>query len=226
MKTTPFAACALAGLAMLASHAASAQQNTVRGGLAYLTIHSSSPNLTSNGPDFLTPQPAGITVDNASTIMLGYTRALDEHWDLDFALGIPPAHDVRGRDMLAPFGVTAKVKQAAPTVFGNYNFGAAKDALRPFVGVGVNFTHFYDGQSTASGDIATGGPTKISLTNSVGLALQAGLNYKLFDGWSIGASVATAKVKSDMTATTGSIERKTTIDFKPVVYTAYVAYSF
>jgi outer membrane protein len=33
-------------------------------------------------------------------------------------------------------------------------------------------------------------------------------------------------VKSDLTATTGSIRRTTTIDFRPVVYTLAVGYSF
>jgi outer membrane protein len=223
MKKIHFGACVLAALA---SSAACAQDNTVRGGLAYLTIHSSSPDLTSNGPAFLTPQPAGITVDNASTVLLGYTRRLNEHWDLDMALGIPPAHDVRGRGMLAPFGVTARVKQAAPTLFANYNFFDAKDKCRPYVGLGLNYTRFFDGESSASGDIATGGPTKIELKDSVGLAAQVGMNYKLFGQWSVGGSVVAAKVKSEMTATTGSIERKTTIDFKPIVYSLYLAYSF
>ncbi|KIF83747.1 hypothetical protein TSA66_14385 [Noviherbaspirillum autotrophicum] len=210
----------------LASVSAYSQQNTVRAGLIDLTIHSEAPNLTTNGPAFLTPQPAGLTVENATTLLLGYTRKLNEHLDIDVVLGLPPRHDVKGTGTLAPFGVIAKVKQAAPTVFLNYNFGAPENKFRPFVGVGFNYTHFFDGQSTSSGNLASGGPTKIELSDSFGLAAQVGASYKLTDQWSLVGSVATAKVKSDMTATTGSIERKTTIDFRPVVYTLGLAYSF
>ncbi len=223
MKIIPFAVCAVLGFTSFATHA---QQNTVRFGIANVTIHSQSPNLSSNGPAFLTPQPAGISIGDATTLVGSYTRTLDDHWGVDVLLGWPPSHDVYGTGRLAPFGVTAKVKQAGPTVMLNYNFGAAADKLRPFVGAGVNFTRFFDGRSTESGNIATGGPTKIRLSDSVGLALQAGVIYKLDERWSICASIVAAKVKADMTATTGSIERTTTIDFRPVVYTVGLGYSF
>ena len=223
MKITPLAVCAILGLA---SQAAYSQQNTVRLGIASITIHSESPNLSSNGPAFLTPQPAGITVGDATTLLLSYSRKIDDHWDIELAAGLPPSHDVYGTGRLAPFGVTAKVKQAGPTLFANYNFGAPENKFRPFVGAGVNFTKFYDGRSTDSGNIATGGPTKIRLSNSVGPAAQVGASYKLDERWSICGSIVVAKVKSDLTVTTGSIERTTTIDFRPVVYTLALGYSF
>lgn len=223
MKITQFTACAVLGLASVSAYS---QQNTVRAGLIDLTIHSDAPNLSTNGPAFLTPQPAGLTVENAATLLLGYTRRLNEHLDIDVVLGLPPRHDVKGTGMLAPFGAIARVKQAAPTVFLNYNFGAPENKFRPFLGVGLNYTHFFDAQSTSAGNLASGGPTKIELSDSFGLAAQVGASYKVTDQWSLIGSVATAKVKSDMTATTGSIERKTTIDFRPVVYTLGLGYSF
>ena len=223
MKITQFASCAVFGLVSVSAHS---QQNTIRVGIADLTIHSSSPNLSSNGPAFLTPQPAGLTIGDATTLLLSYTRKLDEHWEFDLEAGVPPEHDAYGRGMLAPFGTIARVKQLSPTVLLNYNFGAPENRFRPFVGAGVNYTHFYDAESTAAGNLASGGPTKITLSDSVGLALQIGASYRIDERWSLVGSVLAAKVKSDMTAVTGSIERKTTIDFQPVVYTLGVAYSF
>lgn len=223
MKKTYIIASALLSLA---SASALAQDNTVRIGAVHININSESPDLTSNGPAFLTPQPAGITVGNANTVYFGYTRRLTEHFSLDVALGIPPKHEVMGRGTLAPYGVTATVKQRAPTVFINYNFGSAEDKFRPFVGIGMNYTQFFDANSTPVGDIATGGPTKIDLKESFGVAGQLGVTYKLDDRWSVCASFAGAKVKTDMTATTGSIQRMTTINFRPTVYSMSVGYSF
>ncbi|MGB7480865.1 MAG: OmpW family outer membrane protein [Burkholderiaceae bacterium] len=223
MKTARLAVAAALGLA---SFAACAQQNTIKLGVAHISIHSRADNLSSNGPAFLTPQPAGISVGDATTLLVSYVRKLDDHWDLDLEAGWPPTHNTYGVGTLAPFGVISKVKQAGPTLFINYNFGAPENRFRPFVGLGINYTRFYDGESTASGQLASGGPTKIELSDSWGPAAQVGASYKLADNWSVIGTIAVAQVKSDLTATTGSIRRTTTIDFRPVVYTLAIGYSF
>lgn len=201
-------------------------KNSVNFGFLHIGVHSKSDDFTSNGPAFLTPQPAGLTVGNANTLKFGYTRHLSDKWNLEFVAGLPPKHKVYGRGTLAPYGVIAEVKQMAPTVFLNYNFGDASDSFRPFVGVGLNYTKFIDRETTPISRIATGGPTSIKLTDSFGVAAQIGVNYKLTDRWVITASVAVADVQSDLTSTTGSIERKTSIDFRPVVAGIGLGYRF
>lgn len=223
MKKIHFAVSALFGLACFS---AQAYENTVRAGLINVQVHSESPDFTSNGPAFLTPQPAGLVVQNANTLALGYSRKINDHFELDFVAGIPPEHEVTGRGNLAPYGVISKVKQRAPTLFVNYSFGKPTDSWRPFVGLGLNYTQFFDAKSTAAGNIASGGPTKIDLKDSIGLAGQMGVKYQFNERWSVTGTIAAAKVKTDMTATTGSIERKTTIDFRPVVYCVALGYSF
>ncbi len=223
MKMTKIAFCIAIGLV---GAAANAHENSIRFGIANIDVRSQSANFTSNGPAFLTPQPAGVTVGDATTLLISYSRKINQNVDLEVALGAPPSHNVYGRGMLQPFGAVAKVKQAGPTVLVNYKFGGEQDKVRPFVGVGINYTHFFDRDSTAAGDLASGGPTRIKLSDSWGLAAQAGAVYKLDDRWSVCGSVAMAKVKTDLTATTGSIERRTTIDFRPVVVTLSLGYSF
>ncbi|MBY0571640.1 MAG: outer membrane beta-barrel protein [Burkholderiaceae bacterium] len=221
-KTKMIAALALA----LSASSAFAYDNTVKAGVIGLWIHSDSPDFTSNGPAYLTPQPAGLTVGDSKTLMFGFTRKLNDHFDLDFTAGLPPEHKVYGRGTMGPYGVIAKVKQRAPTLFVNYNFGAPSEKIRPFVGLGLNYTQFFDATTTPSNDIATGGPTKLSLKESFGLAGQVGIKYQFDDRWSVTGAIVAAKVKTDLTAITGSIERKTTIDFRPVVVTLGVGYSF
>lgn len=223
MKKIAAAVIGLAG--MSAAWAGDAPKNMVYFGYVDLTIHSDAPDLTSNGPAFLTP-PASLSVRTAQTALFGYVRHLDEKWAFEIAAGIPPAHDVYGTGGLAPYGKLAKVKQASPTLFLNYKFNSDMDRLRPYVGIGMNFTRFYDAESTAANNLAAGGPTQIRLKDSVGLAAQAGINYKLTDNWSINGNVVVANVETDLTATTGSIQRKTHIDFRPIAYAVSVGYSF
>ncbi len=229
MKKTNFVlASLLAGCSLSASafDFATDGKNSVSLGFLHIGVHSKSDDFTSNGPAFLTPQPAGLTVGNANTIKFGYTRHLSDKWSIEFVAGIPPKHKVYGRGTLAAYGVIAEVKQMAPTVFLNYTFGDATDSLRPYVGVGLNYTKFIDRKTTPISQIATGGPTSIKLTDSFGIAAQVGVNYKLTDRWVINASVAVADVQSDLTSTTGSIDRKTMIDFRPVVAGVGLSYRF
>jgi outer membrane protein len=223
MRIHQLTACVLLALTSLA---ASAQQNTVRAGVAHIMVHDRSADFTATGPAFLTPQPAGVHIADATTVLLSYSRALNDNWDVELAGGFPPSQEVLGRGTLAPFGVVAKVKQAGPTVFVNYTFGSRDSALRAFVGLGVNHTRFYDGKSTDSGMLASGGPTQITLSSSTGAAGQVGADYRFDARWSVHAAVIKAQVKSKLTATTGAIERRTEIDFRPIVATLCLGYSF
>jgi outer membrane protein len=225
-KTLPalLAATALCGLGATAAHA---QSQMVYIGGAYININSKADAL--EGPD--TPPDARLDVDDAKTLIFGYQRYFDDHWGIDLALGIPPKHKVHGRGSLEGFGQISSSKQVAPTLFANYRFGNAGDKLRPFVGIGINYTRFTDTKSTTAGDWASGGPTKLKLSDSWGLAAQVGASYALTDQWSLNATVAAAKVKSDLKATTttadgDTVVRRTTIDFRPVVFTMSLGYSF
>lgn len=218
----------LGALGLVACVGAQAQDQSIYFGGAFIKVDSQSPALKGGAP--LPPPGANIDVDDARTLVFGYKRYFTDNWGVDFALGLPPRHKVYGKDFLKPFGQVASVKQVAPTVFANYRFGQAGDKWRPFVGVGINYTHFTGGRSTASGEAASGGPTTIKLKDSIGLAAQVGISYALTKEWSLNASFAMAKVKADQKATTttreGPIVRTTTIDFNPKVFCVTVGYNF
>jgi outer membrane protein len=108
----------------------------------------------------------------------------------------------------------------------NYVFRDESQALRPYVGVGVNYTRFYDLQSTPAGDAANGGPTAISLTSSVGPVLVAGLRWHIKDHWSAYASYDRAWVNSDYVGDTAGVIRRTHIKFNPSSVVLAVGYAF
>ncbi|MCW7540057.1 outer membrane beta-barrel protein [Aquabacterium sp. A7-Y] len=228
MNKTPFAPL-LAALLAAATGSALAQSQTVYFGGGYININSSSGPL--QGPPGTTPPNARLDVDDARTVIFGYQRYFNDQWGIDLAMGIPPKHKVYGEGALERFGHISSSKQMAPTLFANYRFGTAGDKLRPFVGVGINYTRFIDSKSTAAGDTASGGKTDLDLSDSWGLAAQAGVSYAITPTWSLNATVATARVKSDLTATTttargATIVRRTTIDFNPTAFTLTAGYSF
>ena len=222
----------LAGL--LAASAAApllAQQNTVRIGISHVQPHSSTSDFA--GP--FTPSGISIEVRDKTTPFFSFTREINDQWDLELALGVPPTHDIALKinnpslpaSAQALSGqVGARVRQVAPTLFVNYKFLEKTSAFRPFVGIGINYTRFDNTSSNTAGNAINGGATSISLEDSVGLALQGGVVYRFNELWSLSAALATAQVKSKITTNTLGIGRSADIRFKPRVFTVAVGYSF
>jgi outer membrane protein len=227
-STSTFIAAAAAALAACCGSAL-AQQHTFYVGGVYAQINSKAPPLE-GGP--ATPAPgAQIDVGDAKTLGFGYVYRFSQPWAFEAALGIPPKHKGFGKGFIEPFGQISSVKQVSPTAFANYHFGTfAQGTIEPFVGAGINYTHFIERRSTPSGDAASGGPTKLKMTDSWGPAAHAGATFTIDKSWSIVGAIAYAQVKSKLTATTqtyeGEIVRTTTINFRPVVYTLAAGYRF
>ena len=229
MNSSDFALAVL--LAASASASARAEQNIVKIGISHVQPHSSTSNF--NGP--FTPAGISIEVRDKTTAFISFSREINDHWDVELALGVPPTHDIAlkidnatlpASSQALSGQVGAKVRQVAPTLFANYKFLEKTSAIRPFVGIGINYTRFDNTTSTAAGNTLNGGATSISLEDSVGLALQGGVVYRFNELWSLSAAVATAQVKSKITTNTLGIERSADIRFKPRVFTVAVGYSF
>jgi outer membrane protein len=129
---------------------------------------------------------------------------------------------------IAPYdGVTvARVKQAAPTLFLNYKFLDASSSLRPYVGVGINYTNFKVTSTQAGNNLYNDGPVRITSTDSIGLAFQTGVNYSLDKNWLISAGWATAAVKNNVTIRTNTSQQNLSYRFHPSVFSLMVGYKY
>lgn len=232
MKHTLLSAAAVT-LILAVPASALAQATTLKLGLVNIDPNSSATAMS--GP--FTPVDAlSLKVQPQSTLFFSASREIDEHWQAELALGIPPTHDVSVVVLDAsklPASVAAldgaigaKVRQVAPTLFVNYRFGDSKSQLRPFVGLGVNYTNFDKRESTAVNDAINGGLTTLKLSDSVGLAMQLGLSANLGGPWSITGAWSTARVNTKLTTNTYGIERSADIKFRPSVFILALGYSF
>jgi outer membrane protein len=202
--------------------------NSARIGLYSVFYHVKADDLS--GP--YVPPGANIDADNVNTLYLAYVRRLSSHFDVELTLGYPPLQKTVGKGPptlgSVPYDgqVIATARWIAPTVLIEYSFLSPNSKLRPYIGVGVNYTTFYDRDSTAQGNAASGGPTRLSLTSSVGAAGTVGLAYHIQDHWHAYASYSISQVKTDLTADTAGIIRTTHIDFGPQALVLSVGYSF
>jgi outer membrane protein len=202
--------------------------NTVRAGVYFLHFDSQADDIT--GP--YVPSGLNLHVDNVETLYLAYVRTLSTHFNVEFAFGYPPLTRTEGRGpaMLGsvPYNgqVISTARWLSPSLLINYVFGDANSRLRPYVGVGVNYTKFLARQSTAAGDAASGGPTSIALPVSVGPTATAGLSYEITERWHVYASYSIARVNTRLTADTAGMVRTSSIDFWPNALVISAGYSF
>lgn len=202
--------------------------NEIRVGMYLLQYHVSADDLT--GP--YVPPGVNVDVNNISTPYFAYVRRLAPNWVAQLAAGIPPKTETVGKGPATvgsvPFDgqVVSTAKWFSPSLLINYVFRDESEAWRPYLGVGINYTKFYDLQSTAAGNAANGGPTAISLTSSVGPVVTAGVRWHIKDHWSAYASYDYAMVNSDYTGNTARVIRRTSIKFNPSTLVISVGYAF
>jgi outer membrane protein len=231
VKTTKFNALQTAALLSIASFTtafADEPPNDVRIGLYSVFYHTSADDIT--GPYV----PAGVNLhaENLETLYVGVVRHLPANFAVELALGYPPQAKIKGAGPATvgsvPYDgqVISSARWISPTLLFEYNFLPDTAPLRPYFGVGVNYTTFYDRDPTAAGNAASGGPTRISLTSSVGPAVTAGVTYRISDRWHLHASYGWSQVKTHFTGDTDGFERTSYISFSPQALIVSGGFSF
>ena len=212
MKT--IASLALGSIAILACGAAQAGDNVAKLGLTEYTTHSQTNGISGVG----VPPGADAQTGNATTVIFVYERLFTPNIGLELVLGIPPTIKAKATGSVAFLGDDVlSAKNVAPTLLLNYHFGSVGDTWRPYVGAGINYTKFTSVKSSLAPDVKMG--------DSTGLALQVGINYAITKDIGAFASVAKLNVKSKIVAA-GTTVLTTTVDFRPIVYSAGISYQF
>ena len=132
---------------------------------------------------------------------------------IELIAALPFQHDI---DIAGPAGKVngGSTKHLPPTLSLQYHFGAPDAKIKPFVGAGVNYTWFFGEDTT--GPLAG---SKLSLDNSWGAALHAGIDFKVGNG---AIRIDARKIDIDTDATLNGAKLGT-VNIDPMVYgAAYV----
>ncbi|MDO6776748.1 outer membrane protein OmpW [Shewanella sp. 3_MG-2023] len=162
---------------------------------------------------------AEFTVDDNTQVGLNFGYMLTDNWGLELLAATPFSHDVS----LGELGKIAETKHLPPTLVAQYYFSNGQSKLRPYIGVGVNFTNFFDNEFTNDLD---GALTDLSMSNSWGLAAQVGLDYQFNDNWLVNASVWYADISTDVKFNLGEDAISVETDIDPWVYMVSIGYTF
>jgi outer membrane protein len=222
------AAASIALFCGTAALADDAPNNSLRLGSYSVFYHTSADNVA--GP--YVPPGVNLEAQNLTTLYAAYIRRIWSRFDAELTLGYPPLAKIQGVGPATlgavPYNgvVVAQARWIAPTLLVEYRLLNENNPWQPFIGVGVNYTTFYDRSTTAAGNAAFGGPTRISLSASVGPAATIGVGYHVSGPWHVYASYSIAQVKSDMTANTAGVVRTTNISYGPQTLIFSLGYSF
>ncbi len=158
---------------------------------------------------------SGVGVDEDTTPELDITYMLTRNIGIELILATSN-HTVTARGALGGLDDVINTDVLPPTLTLQYHFNP-EGTIRPYVGVGVNYTKFYSEKVRGPLDIPG---SSIRLDSSLGLAAQLGVDYMLQDNWFVNADIKYIKI--DTTARfsgtpTASDNVEVDVDIDPIV---------
>ncbi len=204
----------------------------IRGGAAMVDPDTDSdPIRIPTDPE--TVLPGGVDVDDDTQLGLTFSYMLTDQWSVELLASTPFEHDITLEDAPVDAGST---KHLPPTVTVNWYPRGGQKGWQPFVGAGVNYTHFWDEDADsqlegALGEIVGGPgadpiPADLDLDASWGLALRAGVDVPINDNWSITASMYWIDIDTEAEVSTPVADVDFDVEIDPFVYFLGVSYRF
>ena len=147
---------------------------------------------------------------------------------IELLASTPFEHDISVRGTSIDAGTT---KQLPPTLSLQWYPRGGQDGWQPYLGMGVNYTIFFDEEvdpdlENALGALLGASTVDLELDDSIGISAQAGVDFPLSENLSLNLGVwyidlgTTATIKTDV----GRV--KFDVDIDPLVYNVGIAYRF
>ena len=222
-----YKACAGASLLLLLSGLCYADNGnwTVRGGLSSVNPSAGSDNLFLNGADTFDED---LDVDDNIQLGLTVEYHIDQHWGVELLASTPFEHTASGTRDFDGLDLV-DVKHLPPTLSAIYHF-ETESAIKPYVGIGINYTIFFEEDTPSEADAAleagfglTGADVEVD--PSLGIALQVGADYAIDERWLINASVRWIDLETDVDIDFDDGTRiSTELEIDPMVYSLLLGY--
>lgn len=150
---------------------------------------------------------AGVDVDSDIQLGLTATYMVTPKFGVELLGATPFKHDITAGG--ATIGST---KQLPPTVTAQF-YPLDNATVQPYVGAGINYTHFWGEDLGGAG-----------LTDSVGLAVEAGVDIKVANNLYLNAAVWKIDINTDLETSAGAKVGEVQID--PLAAMIAIGYKF
>ncbi|MBD2786078.1 outer membrane protein OmpW [Xenorhabdus sp. DI] len=213
MKKISALVLAAATLAPSLTFAHEAGDFLFRAGTATVRPHAGSDNVLGLG---------SFDVNNNTQLGLTFGYMITDNIGVELLAATPFQHKVS----LPGAGEVAEVKHLPPTLMAQYYFGATENNLRPYVGIGVNYTTFFSEKFNNNETVKSANLNSLDLKDSWGIAGQVGLDYKLDKNWMLNTSLWWMNIETDVKFKAGDEDKKYKTRLDPWVFMFGVGYSF
>ena len=167
-----------------------------------------------------------VTVDVDDDTQLGIIPVymVDPNWGVELLAATPFKHDIDVNEAPIKAGST---KHLPPTLTVQWYPRGHKTGWQPYLGVGVNYTYFFD-EKVSSDLEGIVGKADLDLDDSFGLSASAGVDIPFGEHWMFNAGIWYIDI--DTTATVklrdAGARVKFDVDIDPWVYNIGIAYKF
>ncbi|MBN7768329.1 outer membrane beta-barrel protein [Marinobacter daepoensis] len=156
-----------------------------------------------------------VAVDTNTQLGIRGTYMFTSHLGLGVLAATPFKHNITGKDGLLDGADIGETKHLPPTITLQYYPMASTSALQPYAGVGVNYTTFFEEKSDLG---------ELELDDSVGVAVEFGVDYMLSEQFGLNAAVWWADI--DTEAEIKGVTEKLDVEIDPMVYMVGFTYKF
>jgi len=217
----------------------------IKAGVATVDPQESSSDIYISDPDLGPATGAKVGLNSDTQLGLVFTYMATDRVGVELLAATPFEHDISGAGVISGAGKLGSTKQLPPTLSVQYYLADPADKFQPYVGAGINYTIFFDENTTqtltdsigALADLAAGGPTgvvatstKLDIEDSMGASLQVGFNYEITDNIGLNAAVWWINIdaEAEITAQTniGTVKAKVDVEVDPYVYMLGAYYKF
>ncbi len=177
---------------------------------------------------------SNIEADNDTQLGLNFVYMLSDNVGVEVLAASPFEHDIQV-SLAGVEGLTGipdgkydvgSTKQLPPTVSLQYYMLDKESKVRPYVGVGINYTMFFDQSST--------GPfNDLDLDDSIGISAQVGVDVMVTDNILLNASAYRMDIDTDATvdlevpggtAAGATLNLTSDVTIDPMVYMMSIGY--
>ena len=162
------------------------------------------------------------TLDSDTQLGLNFAYMVTDHVGIELLAASPFSHDV-GTKGLGGLKL-GSLKHLPPTLSAVYYPMESASAFQPYVGLGINYTWFFDTELTSEAEDA--GFTGLDMKDSWGLAYQVGMDYMLTENIMINGQVRYIDIDTTGTTYAGQTKVDVDVDVDPFVYMVGLGYKF